>query len=152
MKWPPFVILTICFGFFVGHAVAQGVDDAFGPNMFSDLNTIRGSDESNPFNDSNDSDELGRPHGPNHLKRYHFSSTGKPCIVLQPYTTVQSRNKKIYEHWINAINSCGQNIKIQVCYYKTNDCVVMNVPPWESKNSVLGIYANRDFQYDAKEK
>jgi hypothetical protein len=62
-------------------------------------------------------------------------------------------NKNIYEHWIRASNSCGQNIKLQVCYHKTGDCIVMNVPPWQEKNSVLGISpGQKEFQYDAKER
>jgi len=45
-----------------------------------------------------------------------------------------------------------QNIKVQVCYYKTQDCIAVNVPPWGRQDSVLGIYpALTDFRFDAKE-
>jgi hypothetical protein len=134
-----FLILSICFVFFVQRVSAQGIDSST-PNAFN-----RQSDLHNP-------DELGHLHDPNERGR-HFGSTGKPCIALESRATAQRINKNIYEHWITATNSCGQNIKVQVCYQKTDDCIVMNVPPWESTNSVLGIYPNaRDFQYDAKER
>jgi hypothetical protein len=86
------------------------------------------------------------------LSRHHLGLTGKPCIAVQGYATARPTNKDIFEHWIRASNSCGQHIKVQVCYHKTVDCIVMNVPPWERKGAVLGIYPNvRDFKFDVKE-
>ena len=83
----------------------------------------------------------------------HTRLNGKPCIDLKSRINSEIVNKNLFEHWISATNSCGQHIKLQVCYHQTNDCIVMTVPPYESKNSVLGIQPNmRQFQYDAKEK
>ncbi len=88
----------------------------------------------------------------NELVGRHIGPHGKPCLALDSYAKSQAVNKDIYEHWIRASNSCGQTIKLRVCYRKSDDCIVMNVPPWESKNSVLGIYPiQKEFQYDAKE-
>jgi hypothetical protein len=132
------LILSICFAFFVQRTLAQSIDSST-PSVFHHQSEL------------DNSDALSHLHDPNERSR-HYSSTGKPCIALASRATPQRINKNIYEHWIIATNSCGQNIKVQVCYQKTDDCIVMNVPPWESKNSVLGIYPNvRDFQYDAKE-
>lgn len=86
------------------------------------------------------------------LGRRHIGPRGRPCLALESYAKSQTVNKDIYEHWIRATNSCGQTIKLRVCYRKSNDCIAMNVPPWESKNSVLGIYPmQKEFQYDAQE-
>jgi hypothetical protein len=112
------------------------------PNVQRTLAQSIDSSASNVFHHQS---ELHNPdeHDLNEPNR-HFSSTGKPCSALDSRATAQR---------ITATNSCGQNIKVQVCYHKTDDCIVMNVPPWESKNSVLGINPNvRDFRYDAKEK
>ena len=79
-------------------------------------------------------------------------ANGKPCVALETYAKSQILNKRIFEHWVKAKNDCGKNIKLQVCYHKTNDCIDMTVPPWESKNAVLGIYPLKDFEYDVKEK
>jgi hypothetical protein len=137
-----FLIASSCIGFFAGQLMAQGINSAT-------TDTFRNS--SKLFNRSNDPNALGRSGDPSQVKRY--SSTGKPCIALESFATAQLINKNIYEHWIKASNSCGQNIKVQVCYRKTTDCIIMTVPPWETKNAVLGIQPSlKEFQYDAKEK
>jgi hypothetical protein len=92
-------------------------------------------------------------HNLDNLNQTHFNARGKPCIAMSSYSMPQFVNKKIFEHWIKASNSCGQHIKVQVCYHKTADCVVMTVPPWETKNAILGIQPDlKEFQFDAKEK
>ena len=78
--------------------------------------------------------------------------TGKPCLSLGASAKAQAVNKHIYEHRVGAVNSCGQHIKVQVCYYKSNDCITMDVPAWGRKDAVLGIYpALPSFRYEAKE-
>jgi hypothetical protein len=84
--------------------------------------------------------------------RHHMGPTGKPCLSLSSSAKAQAVNKHIYEHWVGAANSCGQHIKVQVCYYKSNDCITMDVPAWGRKDVVLGIYpALQSFRYEAKE-
>jgi hypothetical protein len=84
--------------------------------------------------------------------KQHTRPNGKPCINLESYAKSEIVNKNLFEHWITATNSCGEHIVLRVCYRSSSDCIVMNVPPWESKSSVLGIYPLKDFQYDATEK
>jgi len=89
---------------------------------------------------------------PSELNRRHMAPTGKACLAFEASTKAQAINKNIYEHWIGATNSCGQHIKVKVCYYQTEDCIVMDVPPWSRQDSVLGIYpALKDFRYATKE-
>jgi hypothetical protein len=89
---------------------------------------------------------------PNDLTRHHTAATGKPCLAVQGYPKAQAINSNIFEHWVSVTNSCGEQIKLQVCYHKTQDCIAMSVPPWGRKDSVLGIFpALADFQFDAKE-
>ena len=81
-----------------------------------------------------------------------MAPTGKPCLVLHGYAKPQTINPNIFEHRIAASNGCGQNIKVKVCYHGSDDCITIDVPPWDRKDSVLGIYpALRDFKFDAKE-
>jgi hypothetical protein len=116
-------VSSICFAFLGGHTLAQ-------------TNPPSGSTSALP----------------NEHARRHLGPNGKPCLAASGYAKPQVINKNIYEHWIRVTNSCGQNIKLRVCYHGTDDCIVMNVPPWESKNAVLGIYPMvKDFQFDAKE-
>ncbi len=82
----------------------------------------------------------------------HMSPLGKPCLTIEGYVKPELANKNIYQHLIKGTNACGQNIKVQVCYYKTQDCTLISVPPWESKTSILGIFpALKRFQFEAKE-
>ena len=141
-----FPIAFIGVSFVAWGTMAQGLDSS--PNGFRNSTELHGSNE---FTRSNDPNELSRSNDSHHVNRY--SSTSKPCIALESFVTIQPINKNIYEHWITASNSCGQNIRIQVCYHKTDDCIVMNVPPYDNKNAVLGIQPSvKEFEYDAKEK
>jgi hypothetical protein len=89
---------------------------------------------------------------PNNAVNRHTRANGKPCIDVKSYTNPEIVNKNLFEHWIAATNSCGQHIALQVCYHQSSSCILMKVPPWESKNSVLGISPMNSFQFDAKEK
>jgi hypothetical protein len=89
------------------------------------------------------------PGGPN---QRHKGPTGQACLAFTSYARSQVVNKNIYEHWITVTNGCGQNIKVQVCYYNTDDCIMMNIPPLDRTAAVLGIYPNlKDFRYETKE-
>src|ERR1700730_17752210 len=62
--------------------------------------------------------------------KQHMSPNGKPCLAFEGFTKAQAINTNIFEHWVGVANSCGQQIKVQVCYYKTQDCIAMSVPPF----------------------
>lgn len=88
----------------------------------------------------------------NNLARRHWGPTGSPCLAIQGYAKAEITNKDIYQHWIKATNSCGQAIKVHICYYKSDHCIDMDVPAWDKKESVLGIFpALKRFQFDIKE-
>jgi hypothetical protein len=84
--------------------------------------------------------------------KHHTSPIGKPCLAIQGYAKPELVNKNIFQHWIKTANSCGQTIKVQVCYYQTEHCVLMSVPPYGKQDSMLGIFpALKRFQFEAKE-
>ena len=94
----------------------------------------------------------GIPPVQDNFAKRHMSSLGKPCLAIQGYAKPELVNKNLYQHWIKTANSCGQTIKVQVCYYQTEHCVLMSVPPYEKKDSMLGIFpALKRFQFEAKE-
>jgi len=89
---------------------------------------------------------------PNGTVRQHMSPTGKACVTLTKNTKQETVNKDIYQHWINATNTCGQLIKLKVCYYGTRDCVALNAPPYGKQSTILGIFpALKDFRYSYTE-
>jgi hypothetical protein len=71
----------------------------------------------------------------NDAGRHHMSPTGKPCLALSGFAKAQAINPHIFEHWVGATNSCGKDIKLQVCYAKSLDCIAMDVPPWGHRSN-----------------
>jgi len=91
--------------------------------------------------------------GFNDLAKRHVGLNGKPCISVGGSSKAQAINPDIFEHWVTASNSCGQHIRLNVCYYKTQHCVIVDVPAWGRRDTVLGIFpALRDFRYEYTEK
>jgi hypothetical protein len=85
-------------------------------------------------------------------RQRHVTFTGQSCLTFYAYAKMQVSNKAIYEHWIKATNACPQNIKVKICYYDTEDCIMITVPPLDQKRSILGIYpALKSFRYTATE-
>jgi hypothetical protein len=101
--------------------------------------------------------DLSQPSGKisvalNDLNRLHLSPTGKPCLTITTHAKAQLINPKIFEHLVVAANACGQRIKLKVCYSGTQDCVVMDVPPFGEKETVVGIFpALKYFKIETKE-
>jgi len=89
---------------------------------------------------------------PNDLGKRHIGPTGKPCITVEGSSKPETINSNIIEHWVGAANSCGQHIKLKICYYKTEHCVTVDVPPWDRRDTVLGIFpALREFRFEYTE-
>ena len=89
---------------------------------------------------------------PNQLSKRHTGPNGTPCIKTGSSSKSETINPNIIEHWVSATNSCGQHIKLKICYYQTQHCVMIDVPPWDRKDTVLGIFpALRDFRYEYTE-
>ncbi len=89
---------------------------------------------------------------PNSTAKVHLAPTGKPCVHVEGYAKAQTINPNIFEHMISATNNCGLRIKLKLCYYKTLHCIPVDVPPYDRKMAVLGIYpALKEFRYEYKE-
>jgi hypothetical protein len=85
------------------------------------------------------------------IKR-HTGPTGKVCIAVAGEPRPETANPKIFEHWIVAVNSCGQKITMQVCYYQAHHCVAMNVPPYGRDEVILGIMPSMSgFRFEFRE-
>lgn len=94
----------------------------------------------------------GFPPVQDNLSKHHMSPLGKTCLTIVGYAKPEVVNKNIYQHWIRAANDCGVSIKVQACYYMTEDCILMSVPPWEKKDSILGIFPTlKQFRFEVKE-
>jgi hypothetical protein len=89
---------------------------------------------------------------PNETNRRHFGPTGKPCLSLTGSSKPQLVNHDMIDHSVSVTNSCGQRLKVNVCYYRTQECILIDVPPYERKEALLGVLPKvLDFRFDYKE-
>jgi hypothetical protein len=82
----------------------------------------------------------------------HRDPTGKPCLNVWGFARPQIVNPNSFDHVIMANNNCSQLIKIQVCYYHTQQCAAMEVQGRMRKEAVLGTTSLKDFRYEFRER
>jgi hypothetical protein len=83
----------------------------------------------------------------------HRDPTGKACLSVFGSALSHKTNPKLFDHVIMVKNNCAQLIKMQVCYYRTQQCISMDIPGRMSKEAVLGIMPSvKDFQYEFRER
>jgi hypothetical protein len=77
---------------------------------------------------------------------------GKSCFTTEGFARPRSVNSRLFDHVVIVKNRCTKNVKLKICYHKTERCAEITVPPHETKEAWLGaITALRFFQYDLKE-
>jgi hypothetical protein len=90
---------------------------------------------------------------PNGLNKVHKGATGKPCLSLSGSAKAQIVNREMFDHIVRIANSCPQRINVNVCYYRTDHCVTVDVPPYERAETVLGVFPKlQDFRFEYKER
>lgn len=65
-------------------------------------------------------------------------SADKSCLTARAYIRPDIVNKNLHQNWISAKNTCGRYVKIRVCYLGTESCIPIDVPPWQTKNAIIG--------------
>jgi hypothetical protein len=92
------------------------------------------------------------PRGETEILR-HRALTGKPCLTVAGVARPHLIDRKLYDHVITASNACPQRIAIRVCYYRTDDCIPMEIPGGQRKEAVLGtLPATKEFGFEFREK
>jgi hypothetical protein len=82
----------------------------------------------------------------------HLDYAGKPCLTTRGVSTPLASNPKILNHAVSLENHCGERIKAKVCYYKTDECTDVVVPPNSHMQQVIGVFpAMQLFRYEVKE-
>jgi hypothetical protein len=86
------------------------------------------------------------------MAKRHKGPTGKPCISVVGDAHPQKINPQIYDHLIIATNVCGQNIRLNVCYYHSEHCVSINVSAYSDEEAMLGIMPSmKTFRFEYRE-
>ena len=92
------------------------------------------------------------PRGGTEILR-HRDFAGKPCLTVQGNARPHIIDRNLYDHVITASNACPQRIAIRVCYYRTDDCIPMEIPGGERKEAILGtLPATKEFGFEFREK
>ena len=92
------------------------------------------------------------PRGETEILR-HRDFAGRPCLTVMGGARPHIIDRKLYDHVITASNACPQRIAIRVCYYRTDDCIRMEIPGRERKEAVLGtLPATKEFGFEFREK
>jgi hypothetical protein len=103
--------------------------------------------------------------------KVHLDPYGKRCVAVAAYSRTKTDFRKIFggqaeasadkqttsktklfEHIIAGQNHCSQTIRLTVCYYGSQTCVPLHVPPYGGQEVSLGVAAGTpDFHYQYTE-
>jgi hypothetical protein len=94
---------------------------------------------------------IGASNGSDILR--HRGPTGRDCLAVGGLARPHVANREVYDHVITVTNNCPQRIALQICYYRSQDCISVEVPGGERKETILGtLPAVKDFRYEFREK
>jgi hypothetical protein len=83
----------------------------------------------------------------------HRGPTGNTCLAIAGYARPHTVNPKLYDHVISVTNSCAQRIALQICYYRSQECISVEIPGGERKDAILGTLPSmKDFRFEFREK
>ena len=83
----------------------------------------------------------------------HRGPNGNLCLSVMGYARPHFANSTVFDHVITVKNSCAQRIAIKVCYYKSMECVPLEIPGGERKETVLGSLPGvKVFRFEFREK
>jgi len=84
--------------------------------------------------------------------RTHRDFVGKPCLSSTGVSQPLASNPRIFNHAVSLDNHCFETIKVKVCYYKSDECTDVQVPPRGRKEQIIGVFpAMQQFRYEVKE-
>jgi len=82
----------------------------------------------------------------------HKTPDGRPCISVFANARRQIINPNIIDQVVLVNNVCGQSIKVQVCYAKSSDCIIVPLQGYQKLERVLGVAAGSTvFRYEYRE-
>ena len=83
----------------------------------------------------------------------HRDFAGKPCLSVGGFARSFATNANLFDHVISVENSCPKAIRLQVCYFKSTNCLSVEVPGYGKKEVILGTMPSlKDFRYEFREK
>jgi len=82
----------------------------------------------------------------------HRGLAGKPCLTINGSARPYAITPNVYDHLILAVNDCNQRLRVQVCYFGSTHCVMMDVAGRARKEVILGTTPGMAaFRYEFRE-
>jgi hypothetical protein len=82
----------------------------------------------------------------------HRDFAGKPCLEISAVSRAHVVAPKVFDHVLSVNNRCIELIKAKFCYFKTQQCIDMQIAGRSRKEQVLGSFPSMSqFKYDFKE-
>lgn len=83
----------------------------------------------------------------------HRDFAGRPCLAVGGFAEAHAIDPNLYDDVISVTNNCPERIAVQVCYYQSVDCILMDIPGQERKEAILGMLpSTKDFRFEFREK
>jgi hypothetical protein len=84
--------------------------------------------------------------------RRHLDFNGKPCLQSSGTSKPLASNPRILNHAVVLENHCSEKIKAKVCYYRSDECTDVEVPPRSQREQIIGVFpAMQTFRYEVRE-
>jgi hypothetical protein len=90
--------------------------------------------------------------GDNASMTTHRDVYKKPCLDFESASRRQVVNPAMFDHLVSVANRCYKPIKLKVCYFKSENCIDVEVAGQQRKDVVLGTSSNGFFRHSYKEK
>lgn len=91
--------------------------------------------------------------GTNGAMAIHRNALGKPCLNYEAMSRAHINNPDIYDNVVSVTNQCAQRILVKLCYFKSEACLDLELPPFQRKDAILGVRPQSQyFRYSYKEK
>jgi hypothetical protein len=79
-------------------------------------------------------------------------SLGRPCLDIKAEARAQPATPNVFDHIVRVNNRCLQQIKVKLCYYKSDRCFLVTLFANERKETILGTFPSmRYFRYEYQE-
>lgn len=91
--------------------------------------------------------------GENAALTVHRDPLGKPCLNIEAASRAHVINPDVYDNVVSVFNRCSKLIKVRLCYYKSDQCVDVELSGQQRKDTVLGVRPHMQyFRYSFQEK
>jgi hypothetical protein len=86
------------------------------------------------------------------LGEVHTNAFSKPCLEYNASSQGLISDKAVFSYVVAITNKCGRSMRLQICQKGRSGCNNATVPPYGSKDMVMGFGPNTTFfDYIAKE-